>query len=177
MHYIGIGFDVKRKRYLKNIYTYEDALARFTCLGDFSLFDSGHSNILSCNQDLTSEFEEEFIMKNLYFGDWIKRYCLQHTVDVIVEGHVDRYCGGMISILWPTSSDDEIFDKNMDGLFLVKSITHSFSPLQKPVYTQKMVLIKNGYNDSDGLLTPAVKVNKKATAPIKSVFYGNARGL
>ncbi len=177
MSYIGIGFDIKRKIYLRNVYTYQDALERFTCLGDFSLFDTGWNSIQSCNQELTGEFEEEAIMKNLYFGDWIKRYCLQHTVSVILEGHVDRYCGGMISILWPTSSDDEIFDKNMDGLYLVKSVTHSFSPLQKPVYTQKMVLIKNGYNDSDGVLTPAVKVNKKATSPEIPLFYGNARGL
>jgi hypothetical protein len=171
MSYIGIGFDIKRKRYLRNVYTYMDALERFTCLGSYSLFDEGWNAILSPNQELTGEFDDEIIMKNLYFGDWIKRYCLQHTVSVIIEGHADRYCGGMISILWPSSSDlGGLFDKNMDGLYLVKSITHSFSPLQKPVYIQKMTLIKNGYNDSDGVLTRAVNVNNTAVVPIDAVF-------
>ena len=178
MSYTGIGFDIKRKRYLKNTYSYMDALGRFTCLGDYSLFDVGKNAILSSSQELTGEFEELAIMQNIYFGDWIKRYCLQHTVSIMIEGHVDRYCGGMISILWPTSSDDELFDKNMDGLYLVKSITHSFCPLQKPIYTQKMILIKNGYNSSDGTLTAAAKVNKKAVVPEKTPFTSHrVRGL
>lgn len=157
MYNIGIGWDIKRKRYLRNEYFYSDALARFTILGLYSLFEEGADGIVKCKHDLTAEPEEEFIMKNLYFGDWIKRYCLQQTVSINVEGHCDRYCGGLIEILWPTSVEDELFDKNMNGLFLVKSITHYFSPLQKPVYVQKMVLIKNGYNDSDGNLTAAGK--------------------
>jgi hypothetical protein len=178
MSYVNLGFDIKRKRYLKNIYTYEDALARFTCLGSYSLFDVGWNAILSSAQELSAEVEEEKIMKNIYFGDWIKRYCLQHTVSVIVEGHVDRYCGGMIKILWPTSSDNELFDKNMDGLYLVKSITHSFSPLQKPVYNQKMILIKNGYDDSDGTLTKAAKINKSAVVPTNNTITDSSvRGV
>jgi hypothetical protein len=173
MKYVNIGFDIQRKKYLKNIYTYDDALVKFTCLGNFSLFEVASNAILSTAQELSGEVEELAIMKNIYFGDWIKRYCLQHTVDIIIEGHVERYCGGMISILWPTSSDDELFDKNMDGLYLVKSITHFFSPLQKPVYTQRMVLIKNGYDDSDGSLTAAAKPNTKASVPEKGTWDNN----
>lgn len=154
MHYIGLGFDIKRKKYLKNIYEYQEALDRFTCLGNFSLFSNEVDAIVSPAQELTAEFEEEEIMKNIYFGDWIKRYCLQHTVTTMLEGHVSRYAGGIIEIAWPSASDDEVFDKNMAGLYLVKSITHQFSPRNKPVYMQKMVLIKNGYDDSNGILTP-----------------------
>lgn len=170
MYYIGLGYDIRRKRYLRNEYKYKEGLDKFTCLGDFSLFHEGTDAILSCNQELTAEVEEKEIMKNIYFGDWIKRYCLQHTVSVILEGHSQRYCGGMIEIVWPSANDDEVFDKNMNGLFLVKSITHSFVPIQKPVYTQKMILIKNGYNDSDGKLTPASKVNKKLVIPEKNPY-------
>jgi hypothetical protein len=178
MYYINLGFDIQRKRYLKNEYFYMDALSRFTCLGDFSLFEEGIDTPLSVNQELTGEFEEEFIMKNIYFGDWIKRYCLQNLATVILEGHVERYCGGMIEIMWPSANDEELFDKNMNGLFLVKSITHMFSPLQKPVYTQKMVLIKNAYNDSEGNLTSAVKVNKKVVHIERSTFDNtDVRGL
>lgn len=178
MNHINIGFDIQRKRYLRNVYTYQEGLDRFTCLGDFSLFSSEKDSLASCTQDLTGEVEEEMIMKNIYFGEWIKRYCLQHTVSVILEGHVDRYCGGMIEIMWPSANDDEIFDKNMNGLFLVKSITHSFVPLQKPVYTQKMILIKNGYNDSESNLTPATKVNKKLVIYDKDPYTNTGvRGL
>jgi len=174
---VGLGFDFKRKRYLKNNYTYQEGLDRFTCLGDFSLFDTGYDALLSSGQTLTAEAEEEFIMKNLYFGDWIKRYCLQHLVDIIIEGHSERYAGGMIEILWPSSKDDDIYDKNMNGVFLVKSITHHFVPIQKPVYTQKMVLIKNGYSESEGFLTPASNVNNKIVQIYTNPYKSSVRGL
>jgi len=177
MYFINLGYDIKRKRYLKNEYKYKEGLDRFTCLGNFSLFDSGNDEILSASQELTCEAEEEFIMKNLYWGDWIKRYCLQHLVDVIIEGHVERHCGGMIEVMWPSASDDSIYDKNMNGNFLVKSITHHFVPIQKPVYTQKMVLIKNGYADSDGILTAAGKVNNKLVQLYESPYVSKVRGL
>jgi len=83
----------------------------------------------------------------------------------MIEGHVDRYCGGVIQVVWPSASDDNVYDKNMDGIFLVKSITHYFSPRQKPVYTQRMILIKNGYNESDGKLTAAGKTNTEIFQP------------
>lgn len=174
MYYINIGWDIKRKRYLRNEYTYEEALDRFTCLGTYSLFEIGNDNIIKCKHELTAEPEEEFIMKNLYFGDWIKRYCLQQTVSINVEGHSERYCGGMIEILWPTSTQEEIVDMNMDGLFLVKSITHYFSPLQKPIYTQKMILIKNGYTSSEGNLTGAGKPRISLPMP-EQTFRGDIR--
>lgn len=177
IHYVGLGYDILRKRYLKNIYKYQEGLDKFTCLGDFSLFEEGYDAILSCNQELTAEFEEKEIMKNVYFGDWVKRYCLQHTVSIILEGHCERYCGGMIEVIWPSASDDEIFDKTMNGLYLVKSVTHSFVPIQKPVYTQKMILIKNGYNDSDGKLTPAAKKNTKIVHMPSPFDRPNVRGL
>ncbi|MCK5015887.1 MAG: hypothetical protein KAS32_02350 [Candidatus Peribacteraceae bacterium] len=177
--YTNLGFDIKRKRYLKNDYTYQEALDRFTCLGNFSLFDSGIDNITSASQEFTGEVEDEVIMKNMYYGDWIKRYCLQHTVSTVMEGHSDRYAGGMIEIAWPSASDDEIFDANMAGLFLVKSITHSFVPLSKPVYMQKMTLIKNGYNLSNGRLTPAGKTNTSGEPEIPSsdLYNLGIRGL
>lgn len=157
--FIGLGYDIKRKRYLKNEYEYVEGVGRFTCLGNFSLFDKDLEETVSVDQELTCEFEEEFIMKNLYWGDWIKRYALQHTVSTVMEGHVERYAGGIIEIAWPSANDDEIFDDTMAGLFLVKSITHSFVPMGKPVYMQKIVLIKNGYDKSTGILTPAGKPN------------------
>jgi hypothetical protein len=180
IHYKNVGFDIHRKKYLINEYTYQDALARFTCLGDYSLFEEGTDSIVSTAQELSGEFDEEAVMKNIYFGDWIKRYCLQHTVSTILEGHSDRYCGGVIQVMWPSANDEDIYDKNMDGVFLVKSITHSFVPFQKPVYTQKMILIKNGYNETDGNLTAAAKSNTEVIVVDDSggVFdNANVRGV
>jgi hypothetical protein len=48
----------------------------------------------------------------------------------------------------------------MMGRYLIKSITHQFSGQTMPQYIQKMVLIKNGYWDSDSMLTPASKPKK-----------------
>lgn len=179
MKFINLGYDIKRKRYLKNIYEYQEGLDRFTTLGNFSLFESGIENTISVDQELTAEFEEEEIMKNLFWGDWVKRYALQHTVSTVIEGHVDRYAGGMIEIAWPSADDVEIMDATMAGLFLVKSITHSFTPLTKPVYMQKMVLIKNGYDKSDGRLTPAGKKNVqgKPDIPMSDTYKLGIRGL
>lgn len=179
MYYIGLGYDIKRKKFLRNEYTYEEALGKFTCLGNYSLFSVGMDAIIGPTRELTGEVEEEMIMKNLYYGDWIKRYCLQHTVTTMLEGHVDRYCGGMIHVHWPSANDDEIFDKNMSGLFLVKSITHHFSPRNKPVYMQKMILIKNGYDESSGGLTGAGKPNVEAVPelPMSDLYRLPIRGL
>lgn len=178
IRFINLGYDMKRKRYLKNEYFYKDALAKFTCLGKFSLFDEGIDSLASADQQLTAEVEEMEIMNNLYFGDWIKRYCLQHTVETLIEGHVDRYAGGMIKSHWPSANDYEVFDKNMTGMYLVKSITHYFCPLQKPVYMQKMILIKNGYDDSTGRLTGAPKQNLGVQLVDMSAYDNKAiRGL
>jgi hypothetical protein len=183
MKFINLGYDIKRKRYIKGEYDYIKALDKFTCLGEFSLFDSGIDEILSSDQELTGESgcmdtPTEEILSNIYYGDWIKRYCLQHLVEVILEGHVERYCGGMIEIMWPSAKDDDIYDKNMVGNFLVKSITHHFVPIQKPVYTQKMVLIKNGYHESEGNLTPAAKVNSKVVQLYENPWKNSkVRGL
>jgi hypothetical protein len=50
----------------------------------------------------------------------------------------------------------------MNGLYLIKSITHHFSPKGKPAYKQKVGLIRNAYNYdeiSKRLLYPSNKIN------------------
>jgi hypothetical protein len=62
--------------------------------------------------------------------------------------------------MWPSGDYVSVVDKNMMGKYLVKSITHNFTPLDPTPYTQRMILIKNGYHDSDNTaLTKAVKKN------------------
>lgn len=180
----NLGWDVRRRKHFKNIYTYQDGLAKYTCLGKYSLFNEGKDSLMFNKQQLTGENDEEFVMKNMYWSEWIKRYSLQQTVSIILEGHSRRYCGGYIEIVWPSSVEEDIIDKQMCGLFLVKSITHSFIPNNQPIYQQRMELIKNGMNDTDGTLTAAAKQRTSARVTevgqdlnIQFDGHGNVRGL
>jgi len=145
---IHLGYDILRKKLLRQEYDYIEALKRFTVLGSYSLFDSDRMVITAPNERTTGE-NDETVMDNLYYSNWIKQYCIQQTVSITVVGHVERYAGGMIEIEWPSGDKDSISDKNMMGKYLVKSITHQFVPSATSPYIQKMVLIKNGYQNSD----------------------------
>jgi hypothetical protein len=155
-----LGFDMQKKEFIKREYNYKDSLKRFTILGEWSLFDSDYIDISSGITTNTGETEKQ-IIDNLFYSDWIKQYCLQQLVTITIKGHNERYAGGMIEIDWPSTNTDSKQDKNMLGKYLIKSITHNFSPKSKPQYMQKMVLIKNGYYDTDRIgLEKAVKENK-----------------
>jgi hypothetical protein len=82
---------------------------------------------------------------------------------VSVRGHEERYCAAMIEIQWPSAeSVNNKFNKQLSGMYLIKSITHYFNGHNKPAYIQKMVLIKNGYEDCD--LQTLVKSTKNNIA-------------
>ena len=168
----SLCWDIKRKKYIKVDLSYQEALTKFTCLGSKSLFAiTDDTDIQIYKPHLNINEDDEEILKNIYYSDWVKRYCLQQTIQCTLEGHSDRYAGGMIEIKWPSADDDIQVDPNMVGLFLVKSITHQWTPLSKPVYLQKMVLIKNGYHESDPGLFPAAKVND-ASVPMGGTTGG-----
>jgi len=158
-------WDINRKKYIKVDLNYLDALEKFTCLGSKSLFNTAaiDIDIGEFKKHININENNEEILKNIYFSDWVLRYCLQQTVQCVIEGHASRFAGGMIEIKWPSADDDIQADHNMIGLFLIKSITHQFMPAGKPTYQQKMVLIKNGYHESDPNLIDAVKINTKFT--------------
>ncbi len=157
---VVLGYDINRKKYIRREYDYKEVIKDYTILGGYSLFDSSTIGIVSSHEELSGESNPD-VMDNIYKSNWIKRYCLQQTVDIVVIGDVRRYSGGMIDIMWPSGDKSSMMDKNMMGNYLVKSITHHFAPTNANVYTQKMVLIKNGYYDSDDdSLTEATKKNK-----------------
>ena len=167
-HLIGaytLCWDINRKKYIKVDLTYNEALDKVTCLGSKTLFntDAVDTFIDEYKPHININENNEEILKNLYYGDWILRYCMQQTVKVTLEGHASRFAGGMIEIKWPSADDDIQADHNMIGLYLIKSITHQFMPSGKPTYQQKMVLIKNGYHESDPNLIGAHKINNKFT--------------
>ena len=154
-----LGYDIKRKKIIRREYSYSDALKMFSILGRYSLFDETKMDFKSIYETSTSETDKN-IIDNMYYGDWIKQYCIQQTVDIVVIGHNRRYAGGIIEINWPSGDADSIISKNMQGKYLVRSIIHHYTPFTIDPYKQKMVLIKNGFNDSDyRYLTKSVKVN------------------
>ena len=154
-----LGYDIKRKKIIKREYNYKNSIKKYTVLGKYSLFNDNIINLASFDEINTGESKED-VIDNMYYDDWIKRYCMQQYVTLIVRGHSDRYAGGMIDIQWPSMNEEDRYNKNYMGNYLVKSITHQFSSLTNPQYIQKMICIKNGYFDSDNSgLTKATKTN------------------
>ena len=142
-----LGYDIKRKKFLKQEYDYKSAIKKFTILGKKTLFPE---NILVDNPIKRIEsYGDEEMLDNLWYGNWIKEYCLQQLVEITVQGHERRHVGGLIRILWPSQDEEkEIQNRQMDGKYLVKSITHYFGNNVIGGYKQKMVCIKNGYGES-----------------------------
>ncbi len=157
-----LGYDNFRKYGIKKQFVYQDGVDKYTVLGDFTLFNKDNIALKKPQEILTGESGDKYVlaeclMTNMHFSDWVKQYCLQQLVSVIVRGDIRRYCGGQIEINWLSGNTDEKFNKNMMGRYLVKSVTHQFSGQSNPQYIQKMVLIKNGYWASDAKLTKASK--------------------
>ena len=170
----GFGYDFEKKKLIDShdpiapiigetpgnmFYTYKDMLEKHvTVLGDKSLFhDISNPEAKFINY---GESDPD-IIKNLMGDDFVKRYNMQQLLTITVLGNQERYAGGMINVVWPSVSEPEKFNKNLKGLYLIKSITHSFQPKNTQCYTQKLVCIKNGYYDSDcAILEPAVQVRK-----------------
>lgn len=153
------GYDIKRKKLIRRDFTYQDAVNRFTILGKKTLFPDTitpdhHMTKVEC-------YGDENMIDNLWFGRWIKQYSLQQTVSITVRGNEKRHAGGMLKIQWlSTDPLKGIIDKEMDGKYLVKSVTHYFAKGNQPFYVQKLVCIKNGYKDSDNSsLVKSVNVN------------------
>jgi len=154
-----LGYDIKRKKLIRRDYDYISAINKFTILGKKTLFSN---NIFVDRPRKTIDgYSDEKILDNIWYGSWIKDYCNQQLVEIIVQGHEKRHAGGMIRILWP-SHDTEINvqNKQMDGKYLVKSVTHYFGNDVTGGYKQKLVCIKNGYKDSPNeTLVKSKKVN------------------
>lgn len=160
------GYDIRRKKLIKRDFTYTDAVGRFTVLGKKTLFPSD----IILNRPITKVdgYSDETIMDNIWFGNWVKEYAHQQLVSITVDGHPQRKAGGMIRIIWPTHAEagdelsyrGEVFNKQMDGRYMVKSVTHYFDKSLSYGWQQKLVCIKNGYKDSPNPnLVPAKNTN------------------
>ena len=149
-----LGWDIRRKKLIKQVYTYQDAIDRFTILGKKTLFP------IELNLDhptvKVDGYSDEAILDNIWYGNWVKEYAHQQLVHLTVNGHEKRHCGGMIRVVWPTHQEvgdvpqhkREYFNRQMDGRYLIKSITHYFDKNLTYGWQQKLVCIKNGYKES-----------------------------
>ena len=153
-HYFG--YDTQKKTFLDADYTYTKELAKHTVLGETSLFlDISDS---TAAQIFTGEDRQEYV-DNMKYNDWAKKYCMQNYLNIVVQGHELRYAGGLIKVSWPSRNLDKPANMLMSGGYLVKSITHYFNPVDTISYRQKMVLIKNGYDEEALGTTIATKKN------------------
>lgn len=141
-----MGFDPSKKEFLVNKTDFQESLKKFTMLGKQALF----ANISNKegSHDISGEISE-ILLKNIQLDEWIKKYSLQNCISIVVKGHDFRHAGGLIEIMWPSKREEDRWDKNRKGKYLVKSITHYFQGSAKLVYTQKMVLMKNAYQETD----------------------------
>jgi hypothetical protein len=150
-----LGFDPSTKSFLgltkDEGFIYSDAIKKITALGNSSLFDGNYINNDStkfnyaCN--LSGESDKE-IIKNMYYNNFIRRYSLQNMIKIQVVGNDKRYAGMKLDMFWPSIDTKEVYNPMDSGMYLVKSVTHQFSPMRSPVYTQVLVLIKNAYNSN-----------------------------
>ena len=149
------GYDLFNKELLNKSYTYTEGIQNSVLLGKKSLYPN-IDDLRTANVMLGENNLED--LEIVLYNDWVKKYCRQNVINIIVNGHEKRSAGKQIEIIWPSVSKSEKFNKGFGGRYLIKSITHYFGKGRPSVYTQRMVLLKNAYNNLD--LTSLVKSTK-----------------
>lgn len=152
-----LGYNFENKKLLDKEFTYKDVISKYTMLGKKTLYhDISYSNDCFNNK---GEDNENYL-KNIYYNDFIKRYSKQFGIIMTVRGNERRFPGSMITIKWPSiDKENQIINTALDGKFLIKSVTNHFNANNEPTFTQRMVAIKNAYNDIEGNLLKASKYN------------------
>jgi hypothetical protein len=154
------GNDFSTKKMLDFEQVYSEGADATTCLGRTTLYsqiDDLHSTSLMVGENSNENLE------TVAYNDWAKRYNMQFIMNIIVQGNEKRYAGQHIEIVWPSARKNVGSDPSnslLKGRYLIKSITHSFSPGGTYPYRQRLVLIKNAYNAIDSkVLYQAKKPN------------------
>lgn len=152
------GYDFATKKLLNYENTYSDNADKTYCLGKKTLYrqidDITSSNVVVGDSSNS-------LLGDISYNDWAKRYNMQFIMNIVVQGHEKRYAGQHIEIDWP-SAKRNVGSSNVNALlkgrYLIKSVTHSFSPDSSYPYRQRLVLIKNAYNEIES--SYLYKVNK-----------------
>lgn len=155
------GHSFSTKKLLNSEFVYSNGVDETICLGRKSLYNQ--IDDVNSSVSMVSDGDED-LLNLIAYNDWTKRYNNQQIFNIIVEGKDNRFAGQMIEIEWLSSQRNlGNFVKNNDlfnGKYLIKSITHSFSPGGTFPYRQRLVLIKNAYNNIDSeILYKAKKSN------------------
>jgi len=151
-----LGYDFETKNFINRYYNYKKSISKYTVFGRKTLFPD--ISMKNSRYELTGETDKN-IIDNIYYSDFIKRYTKQMAMIITVRGHERRSAGLITSILWPSGDKEQVFNKNLEGKYLIKSVTHHFG-MKSPTYTQKLVLLKTGYDDSnDKLLVTSSRMN------------------
>lgn len=150
------GYDFSTKKLLDHEYVYSDGADATTCLGRKTLYNK----IDDQSTSLMVGDSSDSLLDSIAYNDWAKGYNRQFILNVIVQGHEKRYAGQQIEIQWPsaqrkvgTNPSNSLFR----GKYLIKSVTHSFSQGGMFPYRQRLVLIKNAYNDIDSRILYSAK--------------------
>lgn len=158
------GYDFTTKSLLNTRYEFKDGLDNITVLGRKALY----SDIGTSRADYVIEGDSDSkILDATFYDEFSKRYSLQQGIKIIVRGHEERFAGSMIEIVWPSTEKSLVHNKQMKGLYLVRSVTHQWSP-SRPGWIQKLVLLKNGYTDSR---------NRDLLSVSRKNLYGRQEGI
>ena len=143
------GYNFETKKLLNYEQKYSTAADNTIFLGRKTLYNQ--IDDISSSNTVTGDDSND-ILQGIAYNDWAKRYNKQFILNIIVQGNEKRYAGQHIEIDWP-SAQRNVGTSNVNlllkGKYLIKSVTHSFSPGGTFPYKQRLVLIKNAYNDID----------------------------
>lgn len=140
-----LGYDFETKSLVEKDFDYSDGIDSSILLGKTSLYpDISQIAAVNLYGDTT---EKE--LENRAYSAWIKRYQKQFIVNFIVEGREDRFAGQQIEVKWPSVDKKEFYNKALKGNYLIKTVTHMFGRDRTFPYKQRLVCIKNAYNDID----------------------------
>lgn len=154
------GFDPSQKKLIEKEYKFTDGLKDSVLMGKKSIL-SDISDTKASQMSLGETTEAD--LQSVLYHEWVRKYSLQNMLNIIVQGNEKRYAGHQITIKW--RSIDKIekqWQKQLEGKWLVKSITHNFvgKGTSNENYMQRIVLIKNAFQDSDAKsLINATKTN------------------
>jgi hypothetical protein len=154
------GFDFNTKKLLQVGYKYSDGVDKNVMLGRKTLFgqmdDLNSSNILVGDNDIET-------LSDIAFNDWTKRYNMQLILNIIVEGDENRHAGQHIEIEWPGLEGETKMNDALKGKYMIKSVTHNFQGGGHYPYKQRLVCIKNSYQNINSILLYDSKVTNLYT--------------
>jgi hypothetical protein len=149
------GYNPLKKELLDPQYQYSKMVQNVTALGKKTLFGNidGVTNV-----DVTGDDDENIII-NIQYDNFIKAYSLQNLLHIIVPGNHERLIGDMVQVQWPSSNFREIYAKQESGKYLIKSIVNHFAPASNPYFQQRLILMKNGYEDGSSYYVSSGKTS------------------